>query len=205
LNEVVQNLTHILEIKHLRTTAYHPQTNGMTERFNGTLCNALAKLSQQYQEDWDNYIQQVLFAYRIRTHDGLKSSPYEAVYGQKPRLPNGTLLGIEYYDQDLRHKHTEDIRTYAQRPQVTKVSKFREGQLVLWKSGIKSNKLQPKLHGPLIISLCGPNNSYLLKTIHGEELPPLVSGDRLQKYKERESGVGRRTVVPAIAHPPKDS
>src|SRR5271167_4399459 len=152
LNEVVQHLTHILEIKHLRTTAYHPQTNGMMERFNGTLCNALAKLSQHYQEDWDNYIPQVLFAYRIRTHDGLKASPYEAIYGQKPRLPNGTLLGTEYYDQDLRHKHTTDIRTYAQRPQVIKTSKFKEGQLVLWKSGIKNNKLQPKLHGPLIIS-----------------------------------------------------
>jgi hypothetical protein len=200
LNEVVQHLTRILEIKHLRTTAYHPQTNGMTERFNGTLCNALAKLSEHHGEDWDQFINPVLFAYRIRTHDGLKASPYEAVYGQKPRLPNGALLGAEYFDPEIRIEHTQNIRQHAQRPEVTKRSKFKEGQLVLWKSGYKTNKLQPKLHGPVRIQACGPNNSYFLSTMQGEEILPLVSGDRLQAYKERQSGVGRRTVVPVVKH-----
>src|SRR5208282_5380963 len=112
--------TEHLQVHHLRTTAYHPQANGMTERFNGTLCTALAKLSEGNTDDWDVYIPAVLYAYRIRTHTALGKSPFEALYGQTPKLPNGELIGPELLDDTERQKNQTRIQRSARRPPVRK-------------------------------------------------------------------------------------
>ncbi len=49
---------------HNISAAYHPQTNGLVERFNQTLTNMLIKLSGERQNNWDDYIDEALFAYR---------------------------------------------------------------------------------------------------------------------------------------------
>ena len=49
-NQLIRNLTERFSVKHLLSTSYHPQTNGLVERFNRTLCESLAKLVQQTSE-----------------------------------------------------------------------------------------------------------------------------------------------------------
>ena len=49
---------------HRISAAYHPQTNGLVERLNQTLVNMLTKLSGEKWDDWDDYIDAALFAYR---------------------------------------------------------------------------------------------------------------------------------------------
>jgi hypothetical protein len=93
INLLIEQLTGIMEVKHLRSSPYHPQANGHVERFNGTLCEALSRLATQTQEDWDLFLPAVLYAYRIRRHAGMNASPYEALFGQPPRLPNGVITG----------------------------------------------------------------------------------------------------------------
>ena len=109
LNLTMERITEHLETHHLRTTAYHPQANGMTERFNGTLCTMLSKISERNIDDWDLYLPAALYAYRIRTHTALGKSPFEAMYGQIPKMANGALLGPESYDETERanqpHRH----------------------------------------------------------------------------------------------------
>ena len=51
LNEVY----HTLQITRIQTTPYHPQTDGLVERFNGTLKSMLRKFTSQNQKDWDEY------------------------------------------------------------------------------------------------------------------------------------------------------
>jgi transposase InsO family protein len=48
-NKMVDLLTKKFEIKHNLSTSYHPQTNGLVERFNKTLCESLAKLQEDKQ------------------------------------------------------------------------------------------------------------------------------------------------------------
>ena len=63
-NKIIEELTKKFEIKHLFSSLYHPQTNGLVKRFNRTLCESLAKIVNKVEE-WDDYITPTLFAYRI--------------------------------------------------------------------------------------------------------------------------------------------
>ncbi|GET62387.1 DDE-type integrase/transposase/recombinase [Rhizophagus irregularis DAOM 181602=DAOM 197198] len=57
----LKSLMEEFQIKHNFSTPYHPKTNGLIERFNKTLCESLAKLSNI--EDWDLKVPGVLFAH----------------------------------------------------------------------------------------------------------------------------------------------
>ena len=52
-------------VEHHISAAYHPQTNGLDERFNQTLVNSLTKMVGEKKDEWDEYIDAVLFAYRF--------------------------------------------------------------------------------------------------------------------------------------------
>ncbi|CAF4393979.1 unnamed protein product, partial [Didymodactylos carnosus] len=49
-------------VNHIATTTYHPQSNGLTERFNATLVGSIATYVNQQQSDWDDYLPYVTFA-----------------------------------------------------------------------------------------------------------------------------------------------
>ena len=61
-NEMIAKLVDKFSMRHLLSTPYHPQTNGLVERFNRTLKESLAKLADE--DNWDKYIAPTLFAYR---------------------------------------------------------------------------------------------------------------------------------------------
>lgn len=77
------------EIDHRLTTPYHPQMNGMTERFNGTLQKLLLKLTGGEEMKWSCYLADALYACQI-TAGPAGLSLYCAVFGQKVRLPRAT-------------------------------------------------------------------------------------------------------------------
>ena len=69
------------------TTAYHPQTDGSMERFNGTLAQTLSMFVSTNQKYWDEHDPQVLFAYRVSQNATTGESPFYLLYGREPRLP----------------------------------------------------------------------------------------------------------------------
>src|SRR3954469_23425478 len=100
-NQMVEKLLEKFGIRHLFSTPYHPQTNGLVERFNRTLCESLSKLVKQTTE-WDKYIAPVLFAYRTSRHSTTKISPFYLVNGREAKLPVDDLLeNLEQINQRI--------------------------------------------------------------------------------------------------------
>ena len=87
VNEMLDSLCESLGVKHKLSTAYHPQTNGLVERFNRTLCEALAKYANAHKDDWDLYLSSVLFAYRTKRHSTTRHEPFYLMYGRDAVLP----------------------------------------------------------------------------------------------------------------------
>jgi hypothetical protein len=74
-------------IRHLASSPYHPQTNGMVERMHAMVGHAMTTLCNSHPERWDEYLKQTLFSLRVRTHAVTKFSPFYLLYGVNPRLP----------------------------------------------------------------------------------------------------------------------
>ena len=86
-NELVDSLYKLMTIRHQLSSAYHPQTNGLTERFNKTLCNTLAKYVSDYGDTWDTFLNAALFAYRTVQNHTTKYTPFKLLYGREAVLP----------------------------------------------------------------------------------------------------------------------
>src|SRR6266540_5412325 len=85
VNEVVKELLKQFQIWHQTVSPYRSQANGMIERFNRTLSEALSKLEEVY--DWDKFVKPTLIAYNISQQNSTKMIPYFLIYGRIAKLP----------------------------------------------------------------------------------------------------------------------
>ena len=85
INEVNDHLFQSTNLKHCVSSAYHPQTNGLDERFNQTLVNTLKKVVDTSEDEWDKHIPAALYAYRISKQASSKFTPFFLLYNRNPR------------------------------------------------------------------------------------------------------------------------
>lgn len=74
-------------IKLKRTSAYHPQANGVVERVNDTAKRIYAKYVNEKQTNWDDLVPAANFAINSTVHSVTKFSPFYLLYGREPILP----------------------------------------------------------------------------------------------------------------------
>ena len=86
-NQLIDLLEQLTGFKHKITSAYHPQSNGLDERLNQTLKSKLQQLVNEHMDDWDELIDNILFAYRSSRQDSTKCTPFLLMYGREARLP----------------------------------------------------------------------------------------------------------------------
>ena len=83
----VKQVYRDMGIEHRRTTPYHPQTNGKTERFNRTLKEMLSRLINNDHHNWESQLAAALTAYRHSTSVVTGYTPFYLLYGRRGRLP----------------------------------------------------------------------------------------------------------------------
>ncbi|XP_070212629.1 uncharacterized protein [Littorina saxatilis] len=107
--ELMQQVNQLLHIKGLTTTPWHPQANGLVERFNGTLKSMLKKLTIEQPKKWDQYLPALLFAYREVPQDSLGFSPFELLFGRTVKGPMHVLRQL-WTEEDA----SDEIKTTAE-------------------------------------------------------------------------------------------
>jgi hypothetical protein len=69
------------------STAFHPQTDGQTERFNRVLEDYLRHYINPSQDDWDEWLPQAEFSVNNAWQESVKNTPFMLNFGQQPRTP----------------------------------------------------------------------------------------------------------------------
>ena len=90
--KVIAAMCSLLGVEKIRTTPYHPQTNGSAERVHQTLQCMIGKLDLEKRRKWPAHIGSIIIAYNSTRSLVTGYSPYYLMFGCRPRLPIDLLL-----------------------------------------------------------------------------------------------------------------
>ena len=86
-SKLLQEMCKMLGIDKTRTTPYHPQSDGLVERFNYTLVTIMSAHVASNQKDWDDQLPYVMMAYRSSDHETTGMSPNMLMFGCQVSTP----------------------------------------------------------------------------------------------------------------------
>jgi hypothetical protein len=112
ISKFMRRLCQLLCINPSITTAFHPQSNGQTERINEILEQYLRMFTTQREDDWADLLPLAEFAYNNSTHSSTGFSPFYTTYGYHPVLsfttPTSTTVpAAEDRIRNLQEVHNE--------------------------------------------------------------------------------------------------
>ncbi|GFS58268.1 retrovirus-related Pol polyprotein from transposon 17.6 [Trichonephila clavipes] len=172
---VCKRLCEIFTIDKTRTTALHPQSDGMVERFNRTILNSLFLLVSSNQQEWDKKLPFFLLAYRSAVHETTGYFPSQMLFGRDlrqpadllfSRPPDAPLAPEEYIEklqarmEDMHHLARERIGMASEKMKTRYDARatghdFHEGDKVwLWNPKRRKGlcaKLQMNWEGPYTV------------------------------------------------------
>ena len=217
---MMRELNKRLGIRTKLSTAYHPQTDGQTERINQELKKYLRMLVDHRQEQWPEWLGIAEFAYNNKRHTATQVSPFEANYGLSPRMGFEGRRGkrfeaAEEFVERMRQvqeevkvalgKVQEEMRKYVDRKRRKGVE-FKVGDLVLLSTkelkwhmkGRRLEKLTERFMGPYKVKNIISVNAVEL------HLPPTVlvhlvfNVSKLQMYKLQVEGQKATRPAPVV-------
>ena len=167
---LLKEICKILNIAKTRTTAHHPQCDGLVERFNRTLLSMLSTTVADHAFDWEEALPKVCMAYNSSVHSTTGFTPFFLMYGREARLPIDIVYGTPTQGRDddtipsyARHTRKsleeayERVRTHlsaGHRVQKQHYDKrvhgdeYKEGDLVWLHSTVVPRRKSKKLHLP---------------------------------------------------------
>ena len=89
-SEILTHLCKFLHSEKTRTTPYHPQSDGLVERFNLILIQMLSTCIEDHSFEWEDHIHEVCMAYNSSKHATAGYSPFYLMFGREARLPVDT-------------------------------------------------------------------------------------------------------------------
>jgi len=212
MSALMQIFLHDFGIDQIRSSAYHPQTNGACERFNGTLKSMLRSLTEKFPDSWDTALPWILFAYREVPVETLGCSPFDLLFGRTVAGPLSLLKSAWLQETDLhgakqnvvefilgtreRLRHALDVATEHATQERSRAKRwydrrachrtFQPGDKVLVLLPIPGNPLQAKFHGPYVVEQqLGPVD-YVVSTPDRRKTKRVCHVNLLKAYHERD-------------------
>jgi len=198
---MMRELNNLLGIQTKLSMAYHPQTDGQTERTNQKLEQYLRVFINHRQEQWPDWLGMVEFAYNNKIHTATKTSPFKVSYGQDPRMGfEGRRKGkyevagkfiekIKKIQKEVKaalEKAQEKMKKFANRRRREK-KEYRVRDLVLlsmkdlkWQmKGRRSEKLTEHFVGPYKVKGIVSSNVIELELPKSIKIHPVVNISRV--------------------------
>ena len=206
--QVMREVCEILGVRKSHTVAFRPQSNAITERWNGVIKAMLSGYVSRKLDDWDDHLAPVMMALRTSVHRTLKVSPAAMMLGRNPRLPLDAMIGnppeIEYqemkaseYAQQLAEAmsiahdevslHMEAQYAYQKKQYDRQVREetYTKGQAVWLREFARTKGKSPALmknySGPWVITQKLSHVNFRIQRTKGGR-SQIVHSDRLKTY-----------------------
>jgi hypothetical protein len=197
MSKFIQAACKVTGINHAPSTAYHPRTDGQSERSNQWLETAIRFITDQKQKNWAPYLPIAQFAHNNWPSDTTRKSPFFLLMGFNPRadwvhatspIPRVTLRLEQLKEARIQAR---DAMIKAQQSWVKHrdTPKYKEGDQV-WLEGknLRINqptaKLAPRRHGPFKIIQVMSAVNYRLELPTQWSIHPVFHIDLLTPYRE---------------------
>ena len=204
---VMSQLCEQLGRDKVRTSPYHPETNGAVERMHGTMKSILGKCIDDGL-DWVGQLCFVLFVLRQMPHADSGYSPFDMVYGFRVRTPLDALYHGLYEVEAERLNVCEWVTRMAERLENvrdsaalrmakgkesrlqylnkgTKMREFKEGDLVLYRVPGRTCKLSDSWQGPYKVLKRMGSVNYRIGRVGNDKHAKVVHVNCIKEFKER--------------------
>ncbi len=210
VSHLAAQIFKLLGVRQVKTTAWHPQSNGVVEKLNGTLKQTLKIWSKENQTDWDELLPFALFAYNTSFHSTLQETPYYLNHGRQARTITDSITDDDLHTQTDVHAYAHQLATklyevhHRVREILNKVNEdrlhdidtdndipsFEVGDKVLLfdpttPRDVGSRKLVRRWKGPFTIV---EKHSIVNYTVVRNGNSKLVNVHRMRKYNSDEDG-----------------
>ncbi len=213
-----------LKIKHVTSSAYHPESQGALERFHQTLKSMLSKYCAESGKDWDEGLPLLLFAVRESVQESLGFSPAELVFGHTVRGPLKMLQESWVSDQKVECNLLDYVSSFRERlhnacklahtileSSQSKMKErfdrnvvfrsFSEGDQVLVLLPVQGAALQARFSGPYVIDKKLSDTNYVVRTPDRRRKTRLCHINMLKLYASREEDSESRSsaIIPVAS------
>lgn len=170
-SDVFKQLLDALGITYCKSSAYRPQSQGLTERFNGTLLDMIHFYTNSHHTDWSKYVETVTFVYNSSIQESTKHSPFYLLHAYEPLHPIDLAILPKMPDNDVLeaiqkiHEVRDTIPAILKEAQERQKTRYDAGQVHRdYKPGDKilistpysgregTKKLAPTYRGPFEIT-----------------------------------------------------
>jgi hypothetical protein len=197
MSKFIQAACKVMGINHAPSTAYHPRTDGQSERSNQWLETAIRFITDQKQRNWAPYLPIAQFAHNNWPSDTTRKSPFFLLMGFNPRadwvhatspIPRVTLRLEQLKEAQVQARNAM-IKAQQSWVKHRDTPKYKEGDLV-WLEGknLRINqltaKLAPRRHRPFKITQVMSAINYRLELPTQWSIHPVFHIDLLTPYKE---------------------
>ncbi len=209
VNAIMDNLLTKIGTEHRVTSAYHPNTNGQTERLNLTLIISLRKHCEAHPNDWYAWLPYILMSYRTRLHSVTGFSPFYLMFGREMlsfenwshETDVNDVLAIENRTNEIKNHFEQTIPSTVEiinkkKERQTKIKDkannileqtLAVGTTVYLKNDGLLTKLEPQYFGPYTVASITKCGNYKLKNTENIILNKSYPLEKLKLTKETDN------------------